>query len=73
MKNTIIPKKLADAYSNRGVAYNGKVVIADLEQPNVSNPLRGSNIQDATRFDINVDCGLRELELLLDRADIASS
>ena len=64
---------LWDIKNNIRVAYSGKVVIADLEQPNVSNPLRGFNIQDATRFDINVDCGLRELESILDHTDLASS
>jgi hypothetical protein len=64
---------LWDIKNNIRVAYNGKVVIADLEQPNVSNPLKGFNIQESSRFDANVDCGLKELEVLLDRNDVLDS
>jgi len=35
--------------------------------------LKGFNIQDSCRFDINVDCGLKELEEILNRTDILDS
>jgi len=49
----------------------GRLVIVDLEQPNVSNSLKGFNIQEKDRFYHNVQCGLDSLmDMFKNKADL---
>jgi len=51
------------------IAQDGRLVIVDLEQPNISNPIKGLNIQDTNRFYHNVFCGLDSLKELFNDKD----
>lgn len=56
---------LWDIKNNILIAEDGRLVIADLEQPNISNPLKGFNIQEIDRFNSNINCGLNDLKEIL--------
>jgi len=53
------------------VATDGRLIIVDLEQPNVSNPTRGFNLQDVGTFYNNAYCGLDSLkELFVNKVEL---
>ncbi|HBR70735.1 TPA: hypothetical protein DIC20_01470 [Candidatus Dependentiae bacterium] len=56
---------LWDIKNNILIADDGRLVIVDLEQPNISNPLKGFNIQEIDRFNNNMNCGLNDLKEML--------
>jgi len=53
------------------IAKNGRIVIVDLEQPNISSPLKGFNIQEKDRFYNNARCGIDALiDMFEEKADL---
>ena len=65
---TISSCGLWDIKDKINFARDGRIVIVDLEQPNVSNITRGFNIQDINRFKQNASCALNDLKKIVDKA-----
>lgn len=52
----------------------GRIVIVDLEQPNISSPLKGFNIQEKDRFYNNARCGIDALiDVFEEKADLINN